>query len=172
MPMVGFKGSINFFIEAEKNKYLRQQKCLFIIGRRKCSRSGTFYEACDNPMGTTQLKFQRRKISQATKREKANLGEGMHHLMRRLFPICRSITGHGVRETLKIIQEYIPLKVHEISTGTKVFDWAIPREWNIKDAYIKNSKGERIIDFKKSNLHVLNYSIPIHKKMTDRKSVL
>jgi aminopeptidase-like protein len=93
----------------------------------------------------------------------AEIGSEMHGLMRELYPICRSITGNGVRQTLNILRRDIPLKVHEVASGTKVFDWTVPREWNIKDAYVKNSKGEKIIDFKKSNLHVLNYSVPIQK---------
>ena len=91
--------------------------------------------------------------------------EEMHRLIRRLYPICRSITGNGVRETLKILQEYIPLTVHEVPSGTPVFDWTVPKEWNIKDAYIKNSKGEKIVDFQNSNLHILNYSVPVNKKI-------
>ena len=94
------------------------------------------------------------------------IGNEMHGRMRELYPICRSITGDGVRQTLSILQKDIPLTVHEVATGTKVFDWTVPREWNIKDAYVKNSKGERIIDFKKSNLHVLNYSVPVYKKVS------
>ena len=93
------------------------------------------------------------------------IGHEMYMLMEKLYPICRSITGDGVRETLKIIHEHIPIEIHEVPTGTKVFDWTVPKEWNIKDAYVKNSKGEKIIDFRKSNLHVLNYSIPVHKKI-------
>ncbi len=93
-------------------------------------------------------------------------GREMYKLMEKLYPICRSITGKGVRETLKIIKKHIPIEIHEIPTGIKVFDWTVPKEWNIKDAYVKNSKGEKIIDFKKSNLHVLNYSVPVHKKMS------
>ncbi len=89
----------------------------------------------------------------------------MYELIKKLYPICRSITGNGVRETLKLIQKEVPLEICEVPTGTKVFDWAVPKEWNIKDAYVKNSNGERVIDFKKSSLHVLNYSIPINKKM-------
>lgn len=92
------------------------------------------------------------------------IGKEMYNLMKRLYPICRSITGNGVRETLNIIKEYIPVKMYEVPSGTRVFDWTVPKEWNIKDAYIKNSKGEKIVDFKNSNLHVLNYSIPVHKK--------
>ena len=90
----------------------------------------------------------------------------MYKLMTDLFPICRSITGNGVRETLKKIQTYIPLQVTEVPSGTKAFDWIIPKEWNIQDAYIKDPKGNKIIDFKNSNLHVVSYSIPIHKKIS------
>jgi aminopeptidase-like protein len=90
----------------------------------------------------------------------------MYDLIKKLYPICRSITGNGVRETLKIIQKHIPLKIYEVPTGTKAFDWEVPKEWNIRDAYIKDSKGNKIVDFKKCNLHVVSYSIPIHKKMS------
>jgi len=90
----------------------------------------------------------------------------MYELMKKLYPICRSITGDGVRDTLNIIKEIIPIKIHEVPSGTKAFDWVVPKEWNIKDAYIKNSKGEKIVDFRVSNLHVLNYSIPINTTVT------
>jgi aminopeptidase-like protein len=92
--------------------------------------------------------------------------EEMFHLIRRLYPICRSITGDGVRQTLKILQEYIPLTTHEVPSHTRVFDWTVPKEWNIRDAYIKTSKGKKIIDFHKCNLHVLNYSVPVNKKVS------
>lgn len=95
-----------------------------------------------------------------------NEGNAMFNLAKILYPICRSITGNGVRETLGIIKEFIPIKIFEVPTGTKVFDWVVPKEWNIREAFIKNSKGEKIIDFKNSNLHVLNYSIPINKKLS------
>ncbi len=94
------------------------------------------------------------------------VGEPMYELVRDLYPICRSITGNGVRETLRRVGEHIPLKVHEVPTGTRVFDWTVPKEWNIRDAYVKNSDGMKVIDFKKSNLHVLNYSTPIRKRMS------
>jgi aminopeptidase-like protein len=94
------------------------------------------------------------------------LGEQMHSLMTELFPICRSITGNGVCLTLEIMKKEIPLSIHKIPTGTKVYDWEVPNEWNIHDAYIKNSQGEKIVDFADSNLHVLNYSVPINKNVT------
>jgi aminopeptidase-like protein len=94
------------------------------------------------------------------------MAEETFQLIRRLYPICRSITGNGVRETLKVLQEHIPLTIQEVPSGTPVFDWTVPKEWNITDAYIKNSKGEKIVDFQKSNLHILNYSIPVHAKVS------
>lgn len=93
-------------------------------------------------------------------------GERMFRLVEELYPICRSITGNGVRETLRRLQREIPLRIEEVSTGTPVFDWIVPREWNIRDAYIKDASGRRIVDFRKSNLHVVNYSVPIHRRMT------
>ncbi len=86
--------------------------------------------------------------------------------MQKLFPICRSITGNDVRKTLNIIQKIIPITQKEIPSGTKVFDWTVPDEWNIKDAYIKDKKGNKIIDFKKSNLHIVGYSIPFEGKLS------
>jgi aminopeptidase-like protein len=94
-----------------------------------------------------------------------DFGEKLYSLMVKLYPICRSITGDGVRDTLEIIKEIIPIEIKEVPTGKKVFDWTVPKEWNIKDAFIKNSSGEKIVDFKKSNLHVLNYSHPVHIKI-------
>jgi len=91
------------------------------------------------------------------------IGNQMYDLIAELFPICRSITGEGFRQTIKILQRHIPLKTHEVPTGTRVFDWTIPREWNIRDAYVKNAEGEKVIDFQMSNLHILNYSIPVNK---------
>jgi len=96
----------------------------------------------------------------------AAAGEAMYRLIAELFPICRSITGNGLRETLRILQTYIPLEIREVPTGSQVFDWTVPKEWNIRDAYVKNSKGERVIDFKESNLHVVNYSTPVHRRIS------
>ncbi|MBR5408132.1 MAG: DUF4910 domain-containing protein [Lachnospiraceae bacterium] len=94
------------------------------------------------------------------------LGDSMYALADRLFPICRSITGAGVRETFDILKEYIPdLKLYEVPTGTKVFDWTVPKEWRIEEAFIEDEEGRRIIDFKENNLHVLGYSTPIDEWM-------
>jgi aminopeptidase-like protein len=90
----------------------------------------------------------------------------MYQLIERLYPICRSITGNGVRQTLKIVNEYIPLEVMEVATGTQVFDWEVPKEWNINDAYVKNSKGERVVDFRLTNLSVVSYSTPVRKTVS------
>lgn len=84
----------------------------------------------------------------------------------KLFPICRSITGNGLRASFKILNDIIPLQLHEVPTGKKVFDWEIPKEWNIKDAYILAPDEKKICSFKKNNLHVVNYSVPINKEIS------
>lgn len=89
----------------------------------------------------------------------------IYEIAARLFPICRSITGNGVRETMRILREYIPLTVHEVPSGIKVFDWIVPREWNISDAFVLDETGARIIDFQKNNLHVVGYSVPVNTAM-------
>ena len=94
------------------------------------------------------------------------IGEQMYGVISDLYPVCRSITGNGVRSTLERIRQEIPLTIHEVPSGTPVFDWVVPLEWNIKDAYIITPAGEKIAEFKKNNLHVLNYSIPVRKKVT------
>ncbi|MFF3554250.1 DUF4910 domain-containing protein [Streptomyces tsukubensis] len=91
----------------------------------------------------------------------ATAGEQMHALVERLYPLCRSITGDGVRATLDIVGEYVPLQVHEVPTGTQVLDWTVPQEWNIRDAYIADATGRRVVDFAASSLHVLGYSVPV-----------
>lgn len=84
----------------------------------------------------------------------------------RLWPLNRSLTGNGNRETLRILSEYIPLNISEIPCGTKCFDWEIPPEWNVKDAWIKDASGRKIVDFCKNNLCLLGYSEPVHKKVS------
>jgi aminopeptidase-like protein len=93
-------------------------------------------------------------------------GNAMYGLVTELYPICRSITGDGIRETLTRLGREIDLVRHEVPTGTQVFDWTVPREWNITDAWVKNAAGERVIDFRRSNLHVVNYSVPVRRRMT------
>jgi aminopeptidase-like protein len=96
----------------------------------------------------------------------AGIGEEMHRLVAELYPICRSITGDGIRETLRRLQALVPVVAHEVPTGTQVLDWTVPNEWNIRDAYVRNAKGERVVDFRRSNLHVLNYSTPVHRTVS------
>ncbi|MGH9970458.1 MAG: DUF4910 domain-containing protein [Pyrinomonadaceae bacterium] len=93
-------------------------------------------------------------------------GFAAYSIIEALYPICRSITGDGVRESLRLLQQTIPLTMHEVPSGKEVFDWTVPNEWNIRDAYIKNSAGERVVDFRKNNLHVLNYSVPVRRSMS------
>lgn len=95
----------------------------------------------------------------------SDAGQRIYALIEELYPICRSITGNGMRRTLARLQQEIPLQIREVPTGTRVFDWTVPREWNIRDAYVKNARGERVIDFQKHNLHVMNYSVPVHSTM-------
>jgi len=95
-----------------------------------------------------------------------HVGRELYDLAARLYPICRSITGNGIRQSLQVIGEQVPLVLHEVPTGTQTFDWFVPKEWNIQDAWIKNATGEKILDFRRSNLHVVNYSIPVREKMS------
>jgi aminopeptidase-like protein len=90
------------------------------------------------------------------------IGGELHTFAAELYPICRSITGEGIRRTLTLIQSRISLQISEVPTGTPVFDWTVPKEWNIRDAYIKDSSGKKVVDFRACNLHVLNYSTPMH----------
>lgn len=98
-------------------------------------------------------------------RSRHGAGDWMYGLIAELYPICRSITGDGVRRTLRRLAAELPIDVHEIPSGTRVFDWTIPNEWNIRDAYIKDGSGNRVVDFQASNLHVVNYSVPIHTRL-------
>jgi aminopeptidase-like protein len=92
-----------------------------------------------------------------------DIGEEIYALAAKIYPICRSITGNGVRDTLGLLAAHIDLEVHEVPTGTAVFDWTIPREWNIRDAYVKDRHDQKVVDFNKSNLHVMSYSVPVSK---------
>lgn len=90
----------------------------------------------------------------------------MYELARELFPICRSITGDGLRQTLRRLGEGLPMEIHEVPTGTDVLDWTVPQEWNIREAWLKDPGGKVVVDFASSNLHVVNYSMPIHKTIS------
>lgn len=98
--------------------------------------------------------------------DEASAGPAMYALVERLYPLCRSITGDGVRRTLDVIGESIALDVHEVPSGTQVFDWTVPKEWNIRDAYIADASGSRVVDFQASNLHVVGYSVPVSATMS------
>ena len=93
-------------------------------------------------------------------------GEQMLALMQRLYPLCRSITGQGVRDTLAIVGEYVDLKISEVPSGTQVFDWQVPQEWHIRDAWIKDSAGNKLVDFRDHNLHVVNYSDGVRMRIS------
>jgi aminopeptidase-like protein len=99
-------------------------------------------------------------------RHAARVGADVHELIANMYPICRSITGEGVRRTLGILDNWITLKKFEVPTGTKVFDWEVPREWSIRDAYIADEAGRRLVDFRASNLHVVSYSTPVARVMS------
>jgi aminopeptidase-like protein len=93
-------------------------------------------------------------------------GAAMYRGVQDLYPLCRSITGDGLRQTLRYVADRAPLTLHEVPSGTQVLDWTVPNEWNIRDAYIADSRGERVVDFRRSNLHVVNYSTPVRTRMT------
>jgi aminopeptidase-like protein len=93
------------------------------------------------------------------------VGQEMYALAAELYPICRSITGDGVRQTLGILKRVLPVTVHEVPSGTPVLDWTVPREWNIRDAYVKGPDGRRVITFRESNLHVVSYSLPVTARL-------
>ncbi|MGY1769959.1 DUF4910 domain-containing protein [Blastococcus sp. SYSU D00813] len=99
-------------------------------------------------------------------RDLAGLGESMHAAMARLYPICRSITGDGVRATLDVLAESLPLQRHGVASGTQAFDWTINDEWNVRDAYIADASGRRVVDFREHNLHLVGYSVPVRATMT------
>ena len=91
------------------------------------------------------------------------IGNEIYQLAKSLWSLNRSITGDGVRQTLSIIKKIIPnLKIHEVQSGTEVFDWKVPKEWKVKEAYIITPDGKRICDFSKNNLHLVGYSVPFN----------
>jgi aminopeptidase-like protein len=96
----------------------------------------------------------------------ADIGRGLYEFAASLFPICRSITGEGVRQTLAHLRERLPLDIIEVPSGTPVLDWTVPKEWNIRDAYIRDATGQKIVDFRKHNLHVVNYSVPVRTTLS------
>lgn len=91
---------------------------------------------------------------------------GMYELLQRLFPICRSITGEGLRQSLNILQGFVPLQLIEVPTGTQVYDWTVPQEWNVRQAWVRDERGNKVIDFQNHNLHLINYSRPIHTRLS------
>jgi aminopeptidase-like protein len=97
----------------------------------------------------------------------ADVPARMLALIEELYPICRSITGDGVRETLRILgRRGLPIELHEVPSGTQVFDWTVPKEWNVRDAWVKDPEGRKVVDFQRSNLHLLGYSIPRHERVS------
>jgi aminopeptidase-like protein len=96
----------------------------------------------------------------------AEAGREIYGLIEQLYPICRSISGDGVRQTFDLLNRLVPLEVTEVPTGTAVFDWTVPKEWNIRDAWIADADGKRLVDFRASNLHVLGYSVPVRKRLS------
>jgi aminopeptidase-like protein len=101
--------------------------------------------------------------------QRETLADSLMGLVRELHPICRSLTGDGVRQTLEILQRWAPLEMHEIRSGTRIFDWTVPDEWNIRDAWIGDLSGRRVVDFRRSNLHVVGYSEPVRRLISRRE---
>ena len=95
-----------------------------------------------------------------------DVGYEIYDLVRELYPICRSLTGDGVRESLRLVGGQVALETTEVPSGTRVYDWTVPKEWNIRDAWIADASGNHVVDFSESNLHVLGYSIPMRGKLT------
>ncbi len=93
-------------------------------------------------------------------------GAEMYRWIEELYPLCRSLTGAGQRRTLEILRRLTGLAIQEVPSGTQIFDWTVPREWNIRDAYIKDARGRKIVDFADSNLHVMGYSAPVSRRLS------
>jgi aminopeptidase-like protein len=110
-----------------------------------------------------------RLLKEIDQKSPTEIGEDLHGFATELFPICRSITGNGLRQTLAMIKKRIALEILEVASGTQVFDWTVPKEWNVLDAYIKDRTGKRLVDFQQCNLHVVNYSTPVRATMPLRE---
>lgn len=93
-------------------------------------------------------------------------GAAIHALAAELYPICRSITGDGVRATLQLLSRHVSLEMHEIASGTPVLDWTVPPEWNVREAYIADAAGRRVVDVAEHSLHLVNYSVPVRRRMS------
>jgi len=111
-------------------------------------------------------------LKEFDERDLAEAGRELHRFAADLYPICRSITGDGIRQTLEFVGRRIPLRMTEVPSGTPVFDWTVPKEWNIRDAFIKGPDGRRVVDFQRSNLHVMNYSTPREARLDSLPHVL
>ncbi len=96
----------------------------------------------------------------------ADAGLAMHDLMRMLFPIPRSLTGDGNRQTLELVSGVAPWVVSEVPTGVQLFDWTVPREWNVREAWIEDPHGRRVVDFRDSPLHLVGYSVPVDARIS------
>jgi aminopeptidase-like protein len=98
--------------------------------------------------------------------DEALRGKRMQRLIERLYPVCRSITGDGVRETLAVISQQVPLELHEVPSGTQAHDWTVNDEWNVRDAWIADPSGRRVVDFQRHSLHLVSYSVPVRATMS------
>src|ERR1700674_1722294 len=131
-----------------------------IVRHSSPSSHGDLELALDGPQGGRCAR-DRLGPGSAVSAQSIMTGGGLHQFASILYPICRSITGQGVRETLALIGGRIPLAIHEVPSGTSVYDWEVPLEWNIEDAAVLAPDGERIVDFRKHNLHVVSYAEPV-----------
>ena len=141
----------------------------YLVGRT----TQTVYQRKNSPAFSSTARSRSRKraalMQVATEQLPAtdeSCGAAMHALASRLFPLHRAQSGSGVRESLALMQEHIPLQIHEVASGTEVFDWQVPLEWRIQDAYVADRTGRRVIDYRSSNLHVVNGSRPVHETLS------